>query len=125
VDGPIGAGSTTLKSDVIPAAAFDVARRDAADFIRRNHRLPNEVFLGAETLSLKDFTATLASAVLQPNAPIRVVHGTIGFDSYFSTDPHKSFDWIIHPAGFAAPELLDLGRLQGWTLKPAVLRAGV
>jgi hypothetical protein len=124
VDGPIGSGSTTLKSDVIPSAAFDVAQRDAADFIRRNHRLPNEVFLGAETISLKDLTATLANALLQPGAPTRVVRGEIGFDRYFSTDPRKSFDWIIHPTGFAAPELLDLGRLQGWTLKPAVLRGG-
>ena len=24
--------------------------------------------------------------------------------------------------GFSAPELLELGRLQGWTLKPARLR---
>jgi hypothetical protein len=52
-----------------------------------------------------------------------VVRGRIAFDQYFATDPKKSFDWPIHPAGFAAPELLALGRLQGWTLKPAVLRA--
>ena len=44
------------------------------------------------------------------------------FENYFSTDPKGSFSWPIHPEGFSAPELLDLGRLQGWTLKPARLR---
>jgi len=122
VDGPTGEGITTWKSDTIPPLAFKAALGDATDFITRNHRLPNEVFVGPETLSLKDFTATLAAAVLHQGGPIRVVHGEIGFDRYFSTDPRKSFDWVIHPADFAAPELLALGRLQGWTLKPAVLR---
>ena len=37
-------------------------------------------------------------------------------------EPVKAFAWPIHPAGFSAPELLELARLQGWTLKPARLR---
>jgi hypothetical protein len=38
------------------------------------------------------------------------------------TDGVRSFDWVIHPEGFQAPQLLDMARLQAWTLKPAVLR---
>jgi hypothetical protein len=41
---------------------------------------------------------------------------------YISTDDSGSFSWPIHPEGFRAPELLELGRLQAWTLKPARLR---
>ena len=37
-------------------------------------------------------------------------------------EPAKAFAWPIYPDGFSAPELLELGRLQGWTLKPARLR---
>lgn len=46
---------------------------------------------------------------------------TFKFEGYFAKDPRKPFDWVIHREGFDGTHLLDLGRLQGWTLKPAVL----
>jgi hypothetical protein len=122
VDGPTGEGVTTWSKDAIEKRAFLRAKDDAADFIKRNHRLPNEVFVGAETLSLADFTATLARSFQATSDSLPLVRGKIAFDRYFATDAKKSFDWPIHPNGFAAPELLALGRLQGWTLKPARLR---
>ena len=121
VDGPTAQGVTTYTSEGVPIAQWKRAVQDATGFIRRNHRLPSEIFMGAATLSLADFTATLAGN-LASNESIRVMRGNIEFEKYFSTDAEKSFNWVIHPPGFAAPELLDLGRLQGWTLKPAVLR---
>jgi hypothetical protein len=121
VDGPTAAGATTWPEANIPAAAFEKATADAADFIRVNHRLPAEVFIGAQTLSLADFAATLAGNVLKPAAQVRVVHGQIEFDRYFATDPRRPFSWVIHPPGFSGGPLLELGRLQGWTLKPARL----
>jgi hypothetical protein len=30
--------------------------------------------------------------------------------------------WIIHREGFRAPKLLEIARLQAWTLKPATHR---
>ena len=121
VDGPTGAGATTRTEPTIPAPAFEKATADAADFVRVNHRLPTEVFIGAQTLSLADFAATLASNILKPAAQVPIRHGQIEFDRYFATDPRRPFSWIIHPQGFSAGPLLDLGRLQGWTLKPAKL----
>ena len=121
VDGPTARGTTTYKGASIPASAWARTVADVADFIRRNRRLPSEAFVGADTLSLPDFAATLAGSVLHPGEEARIRRGNIQFESYFATDPHKSFDWIIHPEGFDGAHLLDLGRLQGWTLKPAVL----
>jgi hypothetical protein len=118
VDGPTAAGRTTYSKETVPAAAFRRAASDAGDFIRRFHRLPNEVFVGAETLSLADFTASLAGS-LDRSGDVKVAHGNIDFDRYFATDGRKSFNWVIHPEGFDGTPLLDLGRLQGWTLKPA------
>jgi hypothetical protein len=122
VDGPTGEGVTTWSKDTIEKRAFVRAKEDTADFIKRNQRLPNEVFIGAETLSLADFTATLARASQAASDSLPLVRGHVAFDRYFATDATKSFDWPIHPNGFAAPELLAVGRLQGWTLKPARLR---
>jgi hypothetical protein len=83
--------------------------------------LPGNVFIGSQTVSLEDFAATLAEHVASPG-PIRVKHGKSDFENYFAKDAQKSFDWPIHPEGFAPNELLELARLQGWTLKPARLR---
>jgi hypothetical protein len=119
VDGPTAPAATTYAKPTIPAGAFRASTADAAEFIRRFHRLPNQVFVGPEALSLADFAATLAGSILEPGSEVRVVRGRIGFDRYFATDGRKSFDWVIHPEGFNGTPLLDLGRLQGWTLKPA------
>ena len=119
VDGPTSAGSSTWAKPTIPAAAFQAAVADATDFVRRTQRLPAQVFLGAETLSLADFAATLAGNVLAPQAEVPVARGHIEFERYFATDPKKPFNWVIHPVDFSGAPLLDLARLQGWTLKPA------
>ena len=58
----------------IPRTTLQTATR-IRRFIRRNHRLPNQVFIGAETLSLPDFTATLAVAVLSSSDSIAVTPG--------------------------------------------------
>jgi hypothetical protein len=121
VDGPTSVGRTTYADQTIPAFVFDAAVEDVRSFIRTNHYLPSEVFVGAQTLSLADFAATLAEHV-SAEGPIRVKQGQLGFEQYFSTDASASFRWPIHPEGFAPEELLALGRLQGWTLKPARLR---
>jgi hypothetical protein len=121
VDGPTANGVTTWRPATISRALFGRATQDAADFIRRNHRLPNEVFLGAETLSLADFAATLAQSTLTSSDAVPVIRGHIGFERYFSRDAKGSFNWVIHQTGFSPSELLDMARLQGWTLKPARL----
>jgi hypothetical protein len=67
-----------------------------------------------------DFAATLAAD--EGVAPVTVRTGTAGFERHISTDAKGSFDWAIHPEFFAGPRLLDLGRLQAWTIKPARLK---
>lgn len=120
VDGPTGPGTTTYSKPTIPVAAFRIAAADSADFVRRFHRLPNEVFVGSETLSLADFAATLAGS-MDGGGEVKVIRGNIEFDRYFASDGRKPFNWVIHPEGFNGLPLLELGRLQGWTLKPARL----
>jgi hypothetical protein len=121
VDGPATRIASTLRGDTIPRAAFDRAKADAISFIRLNQRLPAAVWIGSEKLSIGDFAATLA-AYDGTSATAGIHRADLEFEKYFSTDPKGAFNWLIHPEGFSAPELLDLGRLQGWTLKPARLR---
>ncbi len=118
VDGPASRGVTTYRADRIPGWLFDQAKADAIGYIEAFDRLPSEVFVGAETLSLPDFAATAAGETA-PDRDVPVLRGNVEFEKYFSTDAKGAFDWPIHPKDFSAPELLELGRLQGWTLKPA------
>jgi len=121
VDGPATRMAGDYREDTIPRAAFTRATQDAVSFIGAHKRLPAEVWIGSRKLSIGDFAATLA-ADDGASAKIAVGRANLEFEKYFSNEPAKAFDWPIHPEGFSAPELLDLGRLQGWTLKPARLR---
>ena len=118
VDGPASRGVTSYAGATIPRWLFEKSKADAASYVSAHQRLPSEVFVGSDTLSLPDFAATLAGATAS-NESISVMHGHIEFEKYFSTDASGAFKWPIHPKNFAAPELLELARLQGWTLKPA------
>jgi hypothetical protein len=121
VDGPATRIASTYHGASIPRAAFERAKVDGVSFIRANQRLPAEVWIGSEKLSIGDFAATLAADDgTSPDVAVR--QANLEFEKYISNEPAKAFDWPIHPNGFSAPELLELGRLQAWTLKPARLR---
>jgi hypothetical protein len=121
VDGPATRIASTLRGDTIPRAAWERAKADVVAFIRANGRLPAVVWIGSEKLSVGDFAATLA-ADDGTSTSAGVHRADLEFEKYFSSDAKGSFSWPIHPEGFSAPELLEMGRLQGWTLKPARLR---
>jgi len=120
VDGPLRRSATTWSRPEIPRPAFERARRDAADFIRAHGRLPDEVWLGSERLSLEDFAATLAGDEGGAAVPLR--RGRADFERRIGRDAARLYDWVIHPKGFAPESLLEMARLQAWTLKPARLR---
>ena len=43
-------------------------------------------------------------------------------DRYVAEDSPALWSWPIFPEGFHAPGIMELARLQAWTLKPAVLK---
>jgi len=121
VDGPATRIATSYRAKTIARAPFERAKADTVSFIRSNQRLPAEVWFGSEKLSLGDFTATLAADDgAAPEVPVRAAN--LEFEKHFSNRPREAYNWLIHPKTFSAPELLELARLQGWTLKPAWLR---
>jgi len=121
VEGPVARGETAYRENQISRPAFERAKTDAMGFIHANHRLPAEVWIGSERLSLADFAATLAADEGSSGA-VAVRKGNLETEKYISTDASGTFNWPIHPIGFRAPELLELARLQAWTLKPARLK---
>ncbi|MCZ2073588.1 MAG: hypothetical protein HUU41_12495 [Bryobacteraceae bacterium] len=121
VEGPSERGQTNFEGAMIPRSAFERAKKDAISAIETLNRLPANLWLGSQQLSLIDFAATLASDSGAP-AGVALRRGKPEMEQYVARNPTAPFRWPIHPEGFTAPELLDLARLQAWTLKPARLR---
>lgn len=107
--------------------AFADATRDTWDFCRLRGRMPDEIWIGSENLSPVDYLATLAHAFEEvvstgrPPASVARRAGRFTADRYVADDSPALWGWIIFPEGFHAPHIMELARLQAWTLKPAVL----
>lgn len=116
VDGPAERVATTVTADV-SRQKFEYAKRQAVAHIEQTGRIPSHVFVDSATLAIGDFAAMLAHDTGGAAVPVRT--GVLAFERHIATDGKKTFDWPIHPVGFDGSPLLELGRLQAWTLKPA------
>jgi hypothetical protein len=120
---PVGGSPSTS----FPWEAFSRAITDAADSCRVHKRVPDEIWVGTDSLSPADFLATLAPIVErvigggQPPAEVPRQAGRFTADRYVAEDSTELWGWPIFPEGFHAPAIMALARLQAWTLKPAIL----
>jgi hypothetical protein len=123
--------SETTKPIFASWAALDTTVLDAAGFIDHEGRVPSRVFVGADSISPADFLEGLAKAYLERSKPDHPAEGitfgkervALDFDKYIAKDTPDLFGgWVIHKEGFRAPKIMDIARLQAWTLKPAVLK---
>lgn len=107
---------------------FRMVMEDTLSFVKHNHRVPARVFLGTQKIAPADFLAAMASVLVRPEseitdrAKVKIPQGTtVATEKYIAADTPKLFgDWVIHRENFQAPKILEMGRLQAWTLKPAL-----
>jgi len=114
------AGEHTCAPEEVLAACERVA-----GVLDRNKHLPGCIDLDGECLSPADFLATAAELLLAlrgGEAP-----GTVALrKTTFALGRHVGGDevwrWRVLPSDFSGSHLLELARLQTWTLKPASIR---
>jgi hypothetical protein len=110
------ASSVTL-DDLFGACLYEDAYLNACG------QMPAHVQIGRHWLSPADFLATIAAVLprwLEYDVDeVPLVHGD--FVQAQHVPDHVSWDWPIFPPEFSADSLLQMGKLQAWTLKPAVL----
>jgi len=112
--------------------AFRDAVSDVQNFIQTEHRVPARVFIGADAVAPVDFLVALAFAYdyycehrsFPEQEGVRLGAGLELLPArHIATDTPGLFGgWIIHKEGFRAPKILEVARLQSWTLKPAIPR---
>lgn len=101
---------------------FRKACEDALGVMLRAGHVPSVVWIGSRPVDPADFLATLASETLEesPGNWLEMRKGRLTVESYAAKDSPDLFDWVIMPEGLRAPHVMDLARLQCWSLKPAV-----
>ncbi len=126
--GPDSAAPASRTDTHLNWPAFRDATLDVRDFITKERSVPARVFIGAEPVPPGDFLVALASAYQEyqnaGKAPDGVSLGMatgIAAERYIAKDTPQLFGgWVIHPQGFRAPKIMEIARLQAWTLKPAL-----
>jgi hypothetical protein len=129
--GPESPAPASQQNSHLDWFAFRDATRDVIGFLKTNQRVPPQVFIGADAVPPADFLTALASACdfHRKHGTLPLQDGvTIGKNLELLPARHVANDtpglfggWIIHKEGFRAPKILEIARLQAWTLKPAML----
>jgi peptidoglycan/xylan/chitin deacetylase (PgdA/CDA1 family) len=110
----------------VPWEAFGAAVKDTAAYLQAYGRIPDEIWIGSQNLSPADYLATLAEVTeriasggaIPADVTLRQGHFTA--DHYVADDSPDLWGWVIFPDGFHAPHIMELAKLQAWTLKPAI-----
>ncbi|HVY72243.1 MAG TPA: hypothetical protein VHH73_20080 [Verrucomicrobiae bacterium] len=110
--------------------AFRDATRDVLDFILMEKRVPARVFVGPDPVAPADYLVTLArvyrfqrqNGKLPTEAGVELGTGVelLPARHVAKDTPNLFGGWVIHREGFRAPKVMEVARLQAWTLKPAL-----
>ncbi len=131
-DTPYGPASTRYGFEWVemgetPWSQFAETVRDVEQFVERNRQVPNVVWMGSGAVSPESYLVALASVAQRllgkQSAPesVKLLPADLTAAQWVAKDSPSIWNWPIFPPGFHAPHLMELARLQAWTLKPAIL----
>ncbi len=116
----------------VTATDFFCAVRDVRNALRVRRQIPSPVFVGSKKVAPADFLVACAGVTIELmrrgvpgervfQKPVAIPRGTpVVAERYVAGDSPGLFGgWVIHRQGFRAPRLVEMTRLQAWTLKPA------
>jgi hypothetical protein len=127
--GPSGAAENFVKDLKLPWARWIEACVDLLGAREKPGRIPSVAWAGGKPVDPLDLAATLAEMVTEVGrigkapAEVRLSRGNWTVRRHIADDSPGLWGWVIFPEGFRAPRMMELAKLQSWTLKPAVLAA--
>ena len=111
----------------VPWSQFARTALDVSDWLTKNKRVPSPVWLGSTAVPPESYLLALARAtnrlLIKGESPesVEVAPASLVTAPYVAEDSPSLWGWPIFPTGFHSPHLMELARLQAWTLKPARL----
>ncbi len=104
--------------------AIRQAAQELIDITHQTKQMPTVVWVAGQPVRPEDFAVTLAAAVASDryagDVPLR--QGELEARKFVANDSPDLWGWTIFPKDFNAPHMMELAKLQAWTIKPAVLR---
>jgi hypothetical protein len=125
VYGPSRPSPRSAESFEVPWSQFERSVDDLHLFIQHNHQIPNAVWLGSKPVAPEAFLVAMAKiareAANDSTHPETVTIGParLATEKYVAQDSPEVWSWSIFPQAFHSERLMELARLQAWTLKPA------
>jgi hypothetical protein len=122
--GPAGRPQRFITEGTFSWNALQEAARELAAIVRTTKQLPSLVWVAGQPVRPEDFAVTLAGVVASGrysgDSPMQ--RGELEAKKYVADDSPGLWGWVIFPRGFNAPHMMEIAKLQAWTIKPAVLR---
>jgi hypothetical protein len=122
--GPASAPQQFVTEGAFRWNAIQQAAQELVGTVRVTKQLPSIVWVAGKPVRPEDFAATLASVVASGrysgDSPLQ--QAELEAKKYVADDSPRLWGWVIFPRGFHAPRMMEIAKLQAWTIKPAVLR---
>ncbi|MBN2315827.1 MAG: hypothetical protein JXM79_17995 [Sedimentisphaerales bacterium] len=122
--GPASAPQRFVTDGTFRWEAIQQAARETLDIVHATKQLPSLIWVAGEPMRLEDFAVTLASLITEErySGDIPLRKGELEAKKYVADDSPRLWGWVIFPKGFNAPRMMEVAKLQSWTMKPALLR---
>jgi hypothetical protein len=102
---------------------------DVSEFLTTHRSIPNAVWMGSTAVTPEAYLLALAEATRaivaggRPPDFVTTLPADLAAAQYVAKDTPSIWEWPIFPPGFHSAHLMELARLQAWTIKPAILEA--
>jgi hypothetical protein len=131
--GPAAAAQRFIREGSFRWEAVRQAAQELVDITHQTKQLPTVVWVAGEPLRPEDFAVTLANVVAgegrqsavasdRDSGDVPLRHAELEAKKFVADDSSRLWGWVIFPEGFTAPRMMELAKLQAWTIKPALLR---
>jgi len=125
--GPTGRVAALTDAVTTDWSQFLRTAPDVDCYLEKHGRIPSAVWLGSVAVPPEAYLVALARVVVdsingkQPPEKVEVRPAKLAAARHVSDDVANLWGWVIFPKGFRAPAMMDLGKRQAWTLKPALI----
>jgi hypothetical protein len=122
--GPASTPQRFITEGTFSRSAIRQAAQELLSVTGETGQLPSMAWVAGQPVRLEDFAVTLASVVAseQRSGDVALRRGELEAKKYVADDAPRLWGWVIFPEGFHAPRMMEIAKLQAWTIKPAVLR---